>query len=374
MQVEPIAETRHTLPPGGRQELRQLVDAVMLRAPGQAVPLHRQACVEGNVAVQRADRHDRRLRPGRRRRERDGPPNRRTGQRDENEESFHHCLRSHRGIDVCDPADDEARRRRHTLLRCCQAKHREATLPSARGPGSADALGAMRRVRAVVWLTSQSLGLLVTGCLAIALLAAVGSRFAVRSLVPQSDRERVHAVASPLMSPLGAAFAILAALTLASEAGYLTSANEIVSNEAADSARLAWAATMPEIRSVPIQARLATYLRVTRAHEWRGASAAEGEDPPTLPALAHLKHAVRAHAAAPARGPHDSSESLPAPPSLTNDRRARLAAASRDLPTFYVITLAVSGLALIAGAAALTIRARGRVALLIGGLTIVVGL
>ena len=226
----------------------------------------------------------------------------------------------------------------------------------------------------MVWLTSQSLGLLVAGCLAIAVLAAVGSRFAVRSLVPQSDREGVHAVAAPLMPPLGAAFAILAALTLASEAGYLTSANEIVSNEAADSSRLAWAATMPEIRSAPIQARLATYLRVTRAHEWRGASAAEGEDPPTLQALAQLERVVRAQAARPELGTPTSSELLTALDSLTNDRRARLAAASRDLPTFYVITLAVSGLALIAGAAALTIRARGRVALLIGGLTVVVGL
>ena len=39
-----------------------------------------------------------------------------------------------------------------------------------------------------------------------------------------------------------------------------------------------------------------------------------------------------------------------------------------------MITLAVSGAALIAGASALTMRSSRRVALLIGGLTIVVGL
>jgi len=226
----------------------------------------------------------------------------------------------------------------------------------------------------VGWLTSQSLGLLVGGCLAIALLAAVGSRFAIRSLVPESERDGAQAVAAPLMSPLGAAFAILAALTLASEAGYLTSAHEIVSNEAADASRLAWAATMPGIHRAPIQAGLGTYLRVTRLHEWHGANAAEGEDQPTLGALARLERVVRAEAARPGLGTPTSSELLTALDSLTNDRRARLAAASRELPTFYVITLAVSGLALIAGAAALTIRARGRVALLMGGLTVVVGL
>jgi hypothetical protein len=176
------------------------------------------------------------------------------------------------------------------------------------------------------------------------------------------------------MSPLGAAFAILAALTLANEAGYLSSAQGIVSSEAADASRLAWAATMPGVRRAPIQSGLRIYLGVTRLNEWRGANAADGEDSPTLRALAHLERVVRAQAARPDLGTPISSELLAALDSLTNDRRARLAAASREPPTFYVITLAVSGLALIAGAAAVTIRAGRRVAFLIGGLTVVVGL
>jgi len=59
---------------------------------------------------------------------------------------------------------------------------------------------------------------------------------------------------------------------------------------------------------------------------------------------------------------------------LTADRRARLAAASRELPSLYVITLAVSGAALIANAGVLTMRAGFRSALIIGGLTLVIGL
>ena len=176
------------------------------------------------------------------------------------------------------------------------------------------------------------------------------------------------------MSPLGAAFAILAALTLASEAGYLSSAQGIVSNEAADASRLAWASTMPGVRPAPIQRGVQTYLQAVRLHEWRGANAAEGQDTPTVRAVAHLEQVVRAQAARPNLGTPASSELLNAVDSLTNDRRARLAAASREPPAFYVLTLAVSGLALIAGAAALTIRARRRVALLVGGLTVVVGL
>ena len=51
-------------------------------------------------------------------------------------------------------------------------------------------------------------------------------------------------------------FAILAALTLANEAGYLSSAESIVSSEAGNAARLAWAATSPGVNSEPIHAAL----------------------------------------------------------------------------------------------------------------------
>jgi hypothetical protein len=56
------------------------------------------------------------------------------------------------------------------------------------------------------------------------------------------------------------------------------------------------------------------------------------------------------------------------------DRRARLAAASRELPALYVITLAISAIALIANASVLTIRSRWRGALLTSGLVAVIAL
>jgi hypothetical protein len=226
----------------------------------------------------------------------------------------------------------------------------------------------------VAWLTSQSVASLVVGCLAIALLFAVASRLVIRVLVGEAERESAQAVAAPLMSPLGAAFAILAALTLANEAGYLTTSQQIVSNEAADASRLAWASTMSGVHRRPIQAALRSYLLAARTGEWHGADAAEGQDTATIRAVSRLERVVRAEAAQPEIGTPASTELLTSLDSLTNDRRARLAAASREPPGFYVLTLAVSGLALIAGAAAITIRARPRAALLIGGLTVVVGL
>jgi hypothetical protein len=224
----------------------------------------------------------------------------------------------------------------------------------------------------MVWLTSQSVWVLVGGCLAIALLLAVGSVLAARALLPPADREGAHAVAAALMTAFAAAFAILTALTLSNEAGSLTSAQAIVSNEAADAARLAWAATGSN--STRVQVALLDYLHAARTYEWHGASSAIGADPATATALANLQRVVRAQAASPALGTPASDELLSSLDALTSDRRARLAAGSRELPGLYVITLVFTGVALIANAGVLTIRSSLRAAVLVGSLAAVAGL
>ena len=131
----------------------------------------------------------------------------------------------------------------------------------------------------MTWLISLPAVVLVAGGLVLALLATLGGRLAVRALVPTTERDAAYTIAAPLMPALGAAFAILIALTLASEAGYLASAQGIVSNEAADGSRLAWAATSPGVDTAPIQSALLDYLEATRSNEWSGGAAANGEDP-----------------------------------------------------------------------------------------------
>jgi len=226
----------------------------------------------------------------------------------------------------------------------------------------------------VGWLTSQSLWFLVPVCLAIALLVAIGGRMALLALVPPAARENAHSVAAPLMPALGAAFAILAALTLSNEVGRLSSSEMIVSSEAADGARLAWAATMPGVRPAPIHGALRRYLQATRRHEWHGANAAQGNDPATVAAIGTLERRVRSAAVRAANRTSTSTELLASVDAITSDRRARLAADSKQLPAFYVITVAISGIALITNASALTLRFRPRVAVLVGGLAVVVGL
>ena len=207
----------------------------------------------------------------------------------------------------------------------------------------------------MTWLASLPVGVLVACSLAFAFAIVVLSRFAVRAFVPTDDRDHVQAIAAPLMPALGATFAVLMALTLASEAGYLRSAQDIVSNEASQASRLAWAATSPGVDAAPIHSALTDYLRATRAHEWRGSGKSERADPATARAIARLERVVRAEAARPALGTPASTELLTSLDGLTTARRERLAAASCELPVLYVITLVASGVALIVNAGALDV-------------------
>lgn len=226
----------------------------------------------------------------------------------------------------------------------------------------------------MAWLTSLPLGVLIVGGLGFALLVAIGGWLAARALVPAAERDGAYTIAGPLLSPLGTAFAIFMALSLASEASFLASAQGIVSNEAADASRLAWAAASPGVNSAPIQSALLGYLQATRAYEWRGSNAAGGNDAATEHALARLENVVRAQAARPTLGTPTRTELLASLDALTGDRRDRLAAASRQLPVFYVVVLLISGTALIVDAAALALRGGLRFALLVAMLAVVIGL
>lgn len=225
-----------------------------------------------------------------------------------------------------------------------------------------------------MWLTSQPVWLLVLASLVLALLVVGSSKLATSAIVPSAESDQVHSVAAPLMAALGATFAVLTALTLSSEAGYLRTAQDIVSREAAEASRLAWASTSPRVDGAPIQEALADYLRATRANEWSGVGEAEGTDEATADALATLERVVRDEAARAELGTPTSTELLASLDAVTTGRRARIAAADRELPGLYVATLVASGVALIANAGALAFRSSARTSLLVAGLACVVGL
>jgi hypothetical protein len=226
----------------------------------------------------------------------------------------------------------------------------------------------------VRWLVSAPLWVLLVGWLAVTVAAAVLGHLFVSRVVHGHEREDVRGRASPMMPALGAMFAVLTAITLSSEAGYLKSAQDGVAGEAAAASRLAWAATNRNVDTAPIHAALERYLVATRTYEWTGDGAASGDDAPTADALAELENAVRSSAADQAVGTPGSSELLTSVDEISTGRRGRLADAARDLPALYIVTLIVSGLALVANAGAIVSAVSRRAALLVASLTVVVAL
>ena len=224
------------------------------------------------------------------------------------------------------------------------------------------------------WLTSLSDVALVVGWLLFAIGVAFLSRWLVRVLVPLTERDHIPGIAAPLMPAMGATFAVLMALTLASEAGYLRSAQDLVSNEAAQASRLAWAATSPGVDTAPVQAALVRYLGATQANEWQDVDIAEDSDPATSAALAtssascgrgraargRLAHGQRAAGLA-GRGDHGR------PPRAPGRRPARDPRPVRPDAPGQRRRLIVNG-------GALTYRSGARTSSLVLGLAVVVGL
>src|SRR4051812_27509143 len=96
-------------------------------------------------------------------------------------------------------------------------------------------------------LASLPTWFVVVGSLAVSALVAVVARFVFERTLKGEERGGAQSVAGPLMPALGAAFALLSALSLAGEATQLRAAEDNVSQEGAATARLAWAATTPGI-------------------------------------------------------------------------------------------------------------------------------
>ena len=222
------------------------------------------------------------------------------------------------------------------------------------------------------FLASLPTLMLVVTWLAVCGAGAVGTRWLLQRVIPEDQRHQAGTVAAPLMPALGAAFALLAALSLAGEAAQLRSAEDQASQEAAAASRLAWGSTSPGFDRVPVQAALQTYLEATSSREWE--SPPVGGHESALAALADLERAVRADAARTGVGSAQAGELLASLDALTSARRQRLANAHHGLPDFYVAVVALSGLALIANSSALALAAGRRVAYLPAGLVLVVGL
>ena len=220
-------------------------------------------------------------------------------------------------------------------------------------------------------LTSLPAGLLVVGVSPSPSLIAFGARLAVRALVPAEEYDHVQDIAAPLMPALGAAFGVLIALTLASEAGYLKSAQDIVATRRRP--RPGWRGRRQAQASVRADPRSPWATTSRRRERPNGAAHAPRTATPPSPAIATLERVVRVEAARTELGTPAGTELLASLDAVTA-AGASDSPPLRHIPVLYVVTLVVGGVALIANAGALGFRSSVRTALLVVGLAIVVGL
>ena len=166
-------------------------------------------------------------------------------------------------------------------------------------------------------------------------------------MVPERERDDVPAVVAPLMPALGAVFAVFTAITLSSEAGYLQVGRGHRQRRGRRRLRLAWAATSPGVVSEPIQTRCSTTSRPPAPMSGTGPAPRAAT---TRPRSGGDRQAGAGRARQAARtelGTPVSTELLASVDAVTSGRRARIAAASREIPALYVLTLVASGMALI---------------------------
>jgi hypothetical protein len=222
-------------------------------------------------------------------------------------------------------------------------------------------------VSAPSWLVVV-LGLIACGA------TVIGARVVVRWAAGSGAFPSVASIASPLMAALGAGFAVLAAVTISTEASDVRAARVIVAAEATASARLAWASTTPGVDGSEIQTALGEFLAVAVSQEWNRSGEGQDGTEEGRAALQHLQQVVRRTALRGELPAPVVSELLGAVDAVAASRREHLAAAAHDLPAIYLVTVAISGLALVANAAALTIGSRRRLVGLIAGLALTVSL
>lgn len=216
--------------------------------------------------------------------------------------------------------------------------------------------------------------LLVIGSLVLFALIAFVTRVLGERLLDADRRSRSRDILGPLTPALAALFSVMAAFTIANEAGYLRTAENVVSAEGSAASRLAWATTSPGVDGAPIRAALTGFLETAVRVDWSGRSEALRTPPAVARSLQRLEGVTRRAATAPGVSSAVASELLTAVDGLSTARRDVVAESTRSIPIGYLLVLGITGAALVANVALLSLTASRRGLALVVGVVVVVGL
>lgn len=213
-------------------------------------------------------------------------------------------------------------------------------------------------------------GLFLTWFLGWTVLAGV----VLDALVDDTQQARMANAAGRLMPAVGVLFALLTAFVITNQWNRSRSGEGIVGGEAAAGIRLALASQSPGIDGQRVRSRLADYLHSVLAIEWdtlRHERAGSGQ---TAAALSRLERTARAEATAPGVRGAVCTDLLAAAEGVAVARRDRLNLSGHGLPAPLFLLTFVSGVVLSLNAIAVAVSLDAWVAIIIGGLVVLIAL
>jgi hypothetical protein len=190
----------------------------------------------------------------------------------------------------------------------------------------------------------------------------------------EDHRRRSRDIVGPLTPALAALFSVMVAFTIVTEAGYLRTAQTVVTVEGTAASRLAWASTTPGVDGAPIRRALTDALDTMVRTDWSGRDETDRTPPAIVRSLRRLESVTRGAAVEPGTPSAVSGELLSTLDSFTSARRDVVAEATRSIPLGYLAVLVITGLALVVNVALLSLAAGRRGLALVIGVVVIVGL
>lgn len=194
------------------------------------------------------------------------------------------------------------------------------------------------------------------------------------AVVDDGDQPAMSEAAGRLIPAVGVLFALLTAFVITNQWNRSRAAEGIVGTEADASIRLALASQSPGIDGERLRLLLTLYLRTVLETEWETLRHELAGAVQAANALSRLEYDVRAAATAPGVGTAVTADLLSAAEGVAVSRRDRLNLAGHGLPAPLFLLAFVSGVVLCLNAIAVAVSLDNWVAIIIGGLVVLIAL
>lgn len=216
-----------------------------------------------------------------------------------------------------------------------------------------------------VVLLMVSLTLIVSGAMA----------FLFARFIRSDRRDKAGTTAAAYMTALGSLFAILTGFLINSEYNTLRDTQRLVGQEVSSASRLAYAsASLPPADAEGLQDALTRYLQDVQVGEWQALGQGSASRSPASDSLRGLERSVSTVANRPYVSDSEASSIERAIEGVTAARRQRVVIASQTLPIALFALSVIAGIALVANALLVSLRAGPRYGLVALGIVLVVAL